>query len=228
MEETLPDAVAVVSKGSRREPRFKVSLGAGSRSRTFDPGPLMVQAMRSTQVPGGQIAAEVRPVKYVAIGAELDRTLTMHSEVTVFRGADAGCLRLHSDEWPGAARRGDRRPRRARRHRLARVGVLGAGDVADAGPHLPPGHRRRPDLGARRLARRGIRAFGAYEPVVGGDDEMDATRTGFEVGGAIEVAATPHVFVVGEGGFQRFTSSWENGSATDDFPSATLSMGAMF
>jgi hypothetical protein len=36
------------------------------------------------------------------------------------------------------------------------------------------------------------------------------------------------VFVVGEGGFQRFTSAWENGSATDDFPSATLSMGAQF
>lgn len=227
--EPVPEAIEVVARAprARREARVKVSAGAGARSRRFEPGPAMVLGYRSSQVPGAQVAAEVRPVKYVAIAAELDRTLVMSSQV------DAESLPSSILGWQATAA-----------GRLA-LGPIELAVLAGVGARhfviesatpapTPDGHYVHAVLGGRISARLGarveLRAFGAYEPVIGGDDTMmsGATRTGLEVGGAIEVAATPHVFVVGEAGFQRFTSTWDSGSATDDYPGATLSMGAQF
>ncbi len=223
----LPDPVAVVSR-SKREARFRLSIGGGTRSRTFEPGPAMVFGFRSSQVPGGQIAAELRPLKYVAIAGELDRTLSMHSEV------DAASDSVSSSILGWQATVAARLPLGP--IELAALGGFGSKNFVlgvDAGPtpdvsylHALVGGRITAHLGSRVEAR----AFGAYEPVVGGDDTMmeGAARSGFELGAAVEVGVTPHVFVVGEAGFQRFTSTWEAGSATDDYPGATLSMGAAF
>jgi hypothetical protein len=208
---------------------LSVAAGAGPRSRHFTPGPAMTAGYDSSPVPGAQLAVEVRPVKYVALGGELERTLVMNSDI------DAEKVPTSITGWQAVA---------AARLRfgaieLAALGGLGGRefviDLEDA--PAPDGHYVYALVGGRIGVRVGkrieLRAFGTYQPVIGGDDAMpaptgDPSRAGMEVGGSLEYAATRHVFVVGEGGYQRFTWTWEDGEALDEYPSGTLSVGARY
>ncbi|MCB9570517.1 MAG: hypothetical protein H6709_00350 [Kofleriaceae bacterium] len=212
----------------RRDAYLRVAVGAGMRSRMFEPGPAMVLAFRGSAVPAAQVSAELRPIRYLALGARLERTLTMHSELPTESAPSSitdwramGALRLPLGKLEVAA-----------------VGGVGARDfvIDSAQPAgTPDGHYVYAMAGLRLAARLGpraeLRAFAAFEPVIGGDVAMvDAptSRRGLEVGGAFEVEVVSHVFALAEVGYQHFRWFWDGGSATDEYPSGTLSLGARY
>lgn len=77
-----------------------------------------------------------------------------------------------------------------------------------------------------------LRGLAAFEPVVGGlvpaMPSSTPSRWGFDVGAALELRATPHVFARAAFDYQSFASSWMTGAATDAYPSGTVSAGAAF
>jgi hypothetical protein len=83
-------------------------------------------------------------------------------------------------------------------------------------------------IGARWL----VRGLAAFEPVIGGlvpPMLPDPGRWGFDVGAALEVRATAHVFARAAFDFQSFSSSWvSHGGATDAYPTGTATAGAVF
>lgn len=86
-------------------------------------------------------------------------------------------------------------------------------------------------VGTQLGSRWALRGLAAYEPVVGGLPAMLPTpsRWGFDVGAALEVRATPHVFARAAFDYQSFASSWDmKGGATDAYPSGTIAAGAAF
>ena len=227
----VPVAVAAettVGPRSKRESRLKLAVGFGPRTRTFVPGPTMTRGYDSSPVPSAQVGLTVRPMKYAEIGGELERTLVMNSEID---GADvpssilgwqlvgAGRLALGPIELAALAGLG------------GREFVI---DSADPAP-TPDGHYLYAHLGGRVSAKVGsrveLRVFAAFQPVIGGDDTMsavDPARNGVELGGAVEVAATKWLFALAEAGYQRFTWTLDDGTATDTYPSGTLSLGAKY
>jgi hypothetical protein len=218
---------AAVAAPARRAPWLRLAAGAGPRTRRFAPGPAMVWGYRSRPVPAAQLAAELRPLRVLALACAVERTLTMSSEIegeavptSILGWQAAAALRLPLGPLE-----------------LAALGGVGGRDfvIASAEPApTPDGHYRYALLGGRVAARLGrrveVRAFAAYQPVIGGDDTMapGAARHGVEVGAALEVDATSRLFVLGEGGYQRFTWRLAEGVATDEYPSATISLGARY
>ena len=77
-----------------------------------------------------------------------------------------------------------------------------------------------------------VRGLAAFEPVVGGLVPAmlpDPARWGFDLGAAVEVRATAHVFARAAFDYQSFASSWvSHGSATDAYPTGTAAAGAVF
>jgi hypothetical protein len=76
-----------------------------------------------------------------------------------------------------------------------------------------------------------LRGLVAFEPVVGGLPAMQPapSRWGFDLGAAVEVQATAHVFARAAFDYQSFAMSWDmKGGATDAYPSGTLGAGAAF
>jgi len=77
-----------------------------------------------------------------------------------------------------------------------------------------------------------VRGLAAFEPVVGGlvpPMLPDPGRWGFDVGAALEVRATAHVFARAAFDYQSFASSWvSHGGATDAYPTGMATAGATF
>ncbi|MEO6772077.1 MAG: hypothetical protein ABI467_03535 [Kofleriaceae bacterium] len=77
-----------------------------------------------------------------------------------------------------------------------------------------------------------LRGVAAFEPVVGGVEPKmvnTASRWGFDVGAALEVQATQHVFARASFDYQSFSSSWFMiGGTTDAYPGGSVAAGATF
>jgi hypothetical protein len=76
-----------------------------------------------------------------------------------------------------------------------------------------------------------LRGLAALEPVVGGLPPGMApgpARWGFDLGAALELRATSHVFARATLDYQAFSSSWTMGGAMDAYPTGTASAGAVF
>jgi opacity protein-like surface antigen len=77
-----------------------------------------------------------------------------------------------------------------------------------------------------------LRGLAAFEPVVGGVEPKmanTASRWGFDVGAALEVQATQHVFARASFDYQSFNSSWSMvGGTTDAYPGGSVAAGATF
>jgi hypothetical protein len=76
-----------------------------------------------------------------------------------------------------------------------------------------------------------LRGVAAYEPVVGGLTPgmlPDPGRWGFDLGTALEVRATSHLFARAAFDYQLFSSSWTKGGAKDGYPTGSASAGAVF
>jgi hypothetical protein len=213
---------------------LRIHVGVGARGRTFVPSisdPTMdLRGYRSTPVPSARLALEVAPIKYAALDGEVERTLTMNSDLdgvqtpsSIMHWQATGALRLPLGTFE-----------------IAALGGVGGRDfqIQSDAPPTPNGHYLFAVAGARIGLKVGkrveIRAGGAYEPVIGGaeDDTMStlgaSKRSAIEVGGGVFVDATSHVYVAGEASYQRFTWTWDAGSATDEYPSGTLSIGASY
>lgn len=226
----IPAVEAETTVGPRRArpTRVKVAAGIGMRTRTFVPGPTMTRGYDSSPVPSAQLGVSVRPIKYAEIGGEFERTLVMNSEIE----GDAVPSSILGWELVAAGRLP------LGPLELAALGGVGGRefviDSAEPAP-TPDGHYLYAVLGGRVSAKVGsrieLRVFAAFQPVIGGDDTMsavDPARSGVELGGAVEVSATRWLFVVGEGSYQRFTWTLDDGSATDTYPSGTVSVGAKY
>ena len=87
-------------------------------------------------------------------------------------------------------------------------------------------------VGTQLGSRWALHGLAAFEPVVGGltPTMLPApSRWGFDVGAALEVQATSHVFARAAFDYQSFASTWDmKGGATDAYPSGTVSAGAAF
>lgn len=206
---------------------FQVGLVAGIVGRNFSPDPNTVRMYTSDPVGTGGIAGAVTIGARARIAGLFEHTLVMHTDVA---GGGASSDIGHAEI-------------------LASYDVL-HGSVKVA-PALGFGTRyfavdststaRSPDieyqyvlLGAtvsKQLGSRWtLRGLAAYEPVVGGlPPTLPApSRWGFDVGAALEVRATAHVFARAALDYQAFSSSWMMGSAMDGYPSGTASAGAVF
>lgn len=76
-----------------------------------------------------------------------------------------------------------------------------------------------------------LRGLAAFEPVVGGlppGPPPAPSRWGFDLGAALEVQATKHVFARAALDYQSFSSSWMMGGAIDAYPTGSASAGAVF
>lgn len=77
-----------------------------------------------------------------------------------------------------------------------------------------------------------LRGLAAFEPVIGGITTKslpDPGRWGFDLGAALEVRATAHVFARAAFDYQSFASSWvSHGGATDGYPTGSAVAGAVF
>ena len=77
-----------------------------------------------------------------------------------------------------------------------------------------------------------LRGTAALEPVLGGAQPLmtaDASRLGFDLGVALEIRPTTHVFVRAAFDYQQFGWTWAMvGGATDGYPTGTLAAGAAF
>lgn len=222
--------VVAVAPGAprRRGPRLKVWAGAGMASRRFDPGPADVRGYSSSMVPSATVAVEVAPVRFLAIGGSFERTLVMNTQL---EGESVPSSILG---WTATAAVG----MSAGPLDVAAVGGVGGREfviASDMPAPSPDGLYTYATIGARLTMRLGervaLRAAGAYQPVIAGDPDMAETpssRAGYDVSGALEIGASEHVFVVGEGGFQRFTWTWDDGASADSYPRASLSVGARY
>jgi len=211
----------------RRDDFLRVALGGGVFVRRFEPGPAMALAYRSAVVPAAQLTAELRPIRYLALSAHVERTVVMYSAL---QGDDVPTSSLG---WQATAAL--RLPLGALE--LAALGGIGARQFAIDSAEAPT-----PDqdylyavAGGQLMLRLGsrleLRAFGAFEPVVGGTDTMTpagSARSGFAGGASLTVGATSHVFFVLDGSYQRFTSTFDDGAAVDEYPIATLGVGAKY
>lgn len=215
--------------------RIRASAGVSLLTRTFA-GPSSIASYSSVPVAGARIAAEVIPEPHVALTVEGEHTVAMSSMV---HGAATS---TEIEHWQ--ARGALCKPMGG----LDLEALLGVGrrtfkmDSHDPG-RSPDGDYAYALVGARIGAKVGDRVtlhgLAAFEPVLAGTEPTMATfgparRWALEVGGDVEVMATSHVYVDGAAGYQRFTWSWDMagargaGGAVDQYPSASISVGARY
>jgi hypothetical protein len=215
-------------KTKSREPLFRVAFGGGMRSRAFDPGPGEAVAYNSQGVPAAQVAMEVRPIRFVAIAGHVDRTVVMYSTL----GSENAPTNMLG--WQGTlAMRLPLGP-----VELALLGGVGSRSFTISSstpaptPNLSYTHAVAGGQLTVRLGKRiELRGFGAYEPVVAFQDPMapaDADRAGVAFGGSVAVSAAKHIYFLLDAAYQKFTTTWAEGSATDAYPTANASVGIQY
>jgi hypothetical protein len=216
------------AKARESAPRVHIALGFGPRTRTFVPGPAMVSGYQTKPVPSGQLDAAFMPSRFIELDAGVERTIVMESALdsgnvgtSMLRWTVGGALKLPAGGIE-----------------LAALGGVGSRDfVINAPAPTPNSHYVYAMVGGRLTAHLGkkiaIEGHGAYEPVIGGAQNVtmpsgDASRAGFEVGGGLDIGISQHLVMTAAGGYQRFTWTWDEGTATDAYPSGTLSLGAVY
>lgn len=215
---------------------LKLGLGLGVIARNFAPGPSTVTGYSSSPVGSISLSAQMQPARRICLDALVDRTLTMSTPM----GADTAATTMSRWEVSGDYT--------LRQGRISFAGRLGLGrrafaiesDMAARTPdsdynYLIVGATATADFGHHIVAH----ALAAFEPVLWGTEptEMafgEARRWAVDVGAAIEVRPREHVYARVAADLQRFAWEWTAagargaGGAVDLFPSATLSLGAVY
>ena len=213
---------------------MRAAAGLGLIGRRMDSGLVDVAGYDSSPVASVRVDAEVRPIRRLALAAEIERTITLNSQLA---GGPAPTSITH---WQATA------AYVLSRARFELAPTFGYGisafiidsDDADRPPDARIGYLL---LGARVTAKLGRRlalfGFAAFEPSVTGPDytEMDygpESRWAIEVSGGLEVRAMKHVFVRARADYRRFTWNWSSsgidGVAADRYSGGTLSVGAEY
>jgi len=208
--------------------RIHAGLTLGIVGRVLSSDPNTVKSYSSSPVGTAGFAVGAEPIRRLSLAADYERTLVMSSIVAGSSTASA------ISRWQVTASYD------VVRGVVALAPVLGLGHRAFAIDS--PSTTRTPDsdytylvIGAtvtkplgQRLALRGLAAF---EPVTGATEPMmlgEGSRWGFDLGAALELRATSHVFARAAVDYQQFSSSWTAGSATDGYPTGSLAAGATF
>jgi hypothetical protein len=228
-DEDTTAAPAVVAKapatGGGHAIHLEVAALGGLVGRSFAPDPNTVQKYNSTPVPTGGVAGTISIGSRAHIAGSFEHSLVMHTAV----GGDKVTTGI------------------------GRYEAVATYDVLHGSVHLAPavgfGARyfamdtdstaRSPDieyqyviLGASIAKPLGTRwllsGLAAYEPVVGGViPGMSPSRYGLDVGAALEVKATAHVFARAAFDVQQFATEWPMaGGANDAFIGSTVAVGA--
>ncbi|HEY5951414.1 MAG TPA: hypothetical protein VIV40_38235 [Kofleriaceae bacterium] len=212
------------------------SAGIGLATRSFNPGPSTVLGYDSTPVAAIVVDAHVRPTKKLGLAIGVERSLSMSTPMRDGSLAPTTISRWEAGGTYTLMQRGS----------FDLDARLGGGRRAFSMISVDPA--RSPDgdynyviVGVAATAHLGeriaLRTAAAFEPVLFGNEptEMafgEASRWALEVGAAVEVRASQHVFVRATAQYQRFTWSWDMagergaGGAIDEYPSGAIALGA--
>ena len=212
------------------------TVGFGIASRYFSPSPATVAAYSASPVGAVVAEAHVQPTAKTTLSVSTLQTLNMTTPMndgsiaatSISRWEVGGTYALvHGSRFALAARAGFGR----------RAFTIDSNDPSRS----PDGNYNYVIAGVdgsmhlgRKLV---VRALAALEPVVSGTEptEMafgEATRWALDVGGAVEYRPYAHLFAQAAAEYQRFSWSWDMagargaGGAVDEYPSASLSIGA--
>lgn len=203
-------------------------FGAVGRSLATDPG--TVKSYTSSPVGTFGFEGAVGIGKRIHLGGEFEHTVVMHSDVDSTQASTAiGRYELaaaydviHDDSIALA-------PMVGFGARYFAIDATSMNKTPDQQyTYVVLGASVRKALGTKWA----LRGLAAFEPVVGGVEPKmanTASRWGFDVGAALEVQATPHVFARASFDYQSFNSSWSMvGGTTDAYPGGSLAAGATF
>ncbi len=215
---------------------MRASVGLGFVARQFSPVPETIPGYTSTAVGSVRFAGTVQPTKTLTLHLSAEKTLGMTTQIgnetaatSIGRWQGTGSYILHEGKI-----------------QLAAVGGVGRRNFvieSKAPMRSPDGDYTYLVTGAQASTSIGSRvflgAFMAIEPVVGGaqptrDAFGPARRWALEMSGALGVRVRDHLFVEARAEYQRFSWSWANagargaGGASDGYPGATVSFGALY
>ncbi len=236
----LTEAVGVTATAEPDDPDpvlgLRVGLGLGVSARSFQPGPATVAGYSASPVGTLGVAARIQPARKLCLDALVERTISMSTAMATSNAETSMSRWEVSADYQLAT------------GRVALATRVGLGRRAFAIQSNESG--RTPDsdynymiLGATAVVGigHGVALLGtaAFEPVLWGTEptEMafgEARRWALDVGGAVELHPTAHVFVRVAADVQRFAWTWTSagdrgsGGAVDLFPSAMGSVGATY
>jgi hypothetical protein len=203
-------------------------FGMVGRSLATDPG--TVKSYSSSPVGTFGFEGALAIGKHMKIGGEFDHTIVMHSDVDSMQAAtaigryevDASYDVVHDDSIQLA-------PVVGFGARYFTIDGMSATKTPDQQyTYVVLGASIRKALGTKWA----LRGLAEFEPVVGGVEPKmanTASRWGFDVGAALEVQATQHVFARASFDYQSFNSSWSMvGGTTDAYPGGSVAAGATF
>ena len=227
-------ATAVVSSAPvERGLRLRAALGVGVAGRNFTPGPSTVRGYAATSSGAVHFDGEVQPTSRLGLSLAAEHSVAMTTDVA------QGAADTTISRWEASA------AVRLLRGAIDVAPVIGVGRRAFSIDSTDPS--RTPDsdynyvvLGLAAAGSLGgtiaLRARAAFEPVVSGAEptEMlfgEARRWALDVGAAVEIHATSHLFARIAAGYQRFAWLWSAagargaGGAVDSYPSGAVSVG---
>jgi hypothetical protein len=215
--------------------RMRASVGFGITGRGFSPAPTTLAGYASAPVGAVRLDAEIQPTARTSLSLVAERALGMTTPGLADGDAPTSLSRWQVSGGYAIVHGA-----------VALAPIIGVGGrdfgIASKDPaRTPDSHYAYVVAGATMQASLGSRVslggLAAVEPVFGGVEptEMafgEATRWALELGAAVDVQATQHVFVRAAANWQRFSWSWDQagargmGGAVDSYPSGTLSVGA--
>jgi hypothetical protein len=226
---TTVEQTAPAAKGSTNiHVELGLMFGMVGRSLATDPG--TVKSYNSSPVGTFGFEGAVAIGKRAHVGGEFEHTIVMHSDVDGMQAATAiGRYEIaasydivHDDSIQLAPMVGFG----ARYFTIDGMSTTKTPDQQYT--YVVLGASIRKALGPKWA----LRGLAAFEPAVGGVEPKmanTASRWGFDVGAALEVQATQHVFARASFDYQSFNSSWVMvGGTTDAYPGGSVAAGATF
>lgn len=224
---------AISSAPLERGLRLRAALGVGVAGRSFTPGPSTVRGYAASSAGAVRFDGEIQPTARLELALAAEHSVAMTTDVA------QGAADTTISRWEASA------GMRLLRGAIDVAPVVGIGrrafSIASTDPaRTPDGDYNYVVLGLAAASELdshiALRLRVAFEPVVSGAEptEMafgEARRWALDVGAAVELRATSHLFARAAAGYQRFAWLWSAagsrgaGGAVDSYPSGTLSVG---
>jgi len=205
----------------------RVGLLAGIVGRNFAVDPNTVQTYSSSPVGTGGVGGAITIGARARIDASFEHTLVMHTAV----GTDNSSTAIARAEFAasynllhGAVELAPVVGFGLRYFQIDSMSTMRSPDVEYQYAMLGA------TVGKQINQKWALRGLAAFEPVVGGlaPGATAPSRWGFDVGAALELRATEHVFARAAFDYQSFALSWDTKGATDAYPGGSVTAGAAF